>query len=274
MLTQTAFRESPGETGEALTNLSSADDLAAIAQDILNHPSLQVHEDKRVALNRPAYRIHRIGDKSPPDVDIPPKGRPPLDNDDSPFKAWPLYNSFTTEIKKRDKDSWPPANVILQDWHVWKILESGISKSNIHKYWPADFNNASLPHSRRKPKGRAAKVEDPTTGKLHYVAILGPNGSTKLHGDEGALDSWIVAKEEDAQVIDRQWFAGSECRIQTDEALSDQELTLGIKVSRYPADRLPSNTFTPVKKNRTSSGPKNAKTSKKVKEAGKAPGEF
>ena len=269
------FAETPphgtGETQEASSKLDS-DSLAAIAQDSLKHPSL--HEE-RVLLNRSSYKIHHTGDLLPPDVEIPSKGKPPLDSDDSPFKTWSLYNYFATEIDKRDKGSWPPPNVLLQDWHVWKVLESGISKSNMHKHWPADFNSVGVPYTRRKPKGRAAKVEDPKSGKLHYVVITGLNGSTKLHGDEGALDSWVVVKEEDAEVNPGgNWFMGSECRIQVDEALSDQELTLGVKMSRYPVDRLPSNTPTPVKKKRTSSGQKINKTSNKAKGSSKAPGEF
>lgn len=204
-----------------------------------------------VSISRPRYKIFRSGDQLPEDVVVAPKTRPALDSNNGPYKDWPMFNDSAMNIKKNDPASWPPKNVLLQDWHLWKILESGISKPNRHKFWPADFNTVGLPHPKRKPKGRAAKIQDPESHEWFYVLVASINGPYQLHGDEGGSEPYTFPKDEDA-AKDLKSSRGSKCRIQIDYIPSDTELLHGVKVSRYSLNQVPASVVVATPKRRKS----------------------
>ena len=204
------------------------------------HSTVNSIPPDHVELNRPSYSLYEPGDDLPLASDPPKKGRRAgLDTEDGPYRQWPLYNEHSS-ISKTEKTSWPPQGVLLQDWHVWKILESGISNVSCHKYWPGDFNAAGLPYADRKPKGRAAKVCAEDSGDLHYVVACGRSGKYQLHGDEGGHGIKTPSNENtEEEPFKTKWYNGTKCLIQQDFHPSDQELLRGINISRYPSGQVP-----------------------------------
>ena len=193
-----------------------------------------------VELNRPSYSLYEPGDDLPLAQEPAKKGRKAgLDTEDGPYRQWPLYNE-QSNISKSDKTSWPPQGVLLQDWHVWKIIDSGMSNAGCHKFWPGDFNFVGLPYADRKPRGRPAKVRAEDSGELHYIAISGRTGKYQLQGDEGEHGIKAPSNEDvEAEPSKTKLYPGTKCLIQLDFHPSDQELLRGINISRYPNGQAP-----------------------------------
>ena len=193
------------------------------------------------------YDIYKLGEAIPDPPAIEKGKRPTVDDENSPFKRWSLYSEFSLNIDKKDLSTWPPQYVILQDWHVWKVMDSGIPKATCHLYWPGDFNNNGMPYATRKQKGRAAKVQNNEVWRYVIVFGVGGNPTYQLHGDEGTRDLEVSPKESSA-TTDARWYAGARCLIQDDFAPSEEELLRGVKVSRYPKGRAPGHKVIPDKR--------------------------
>jgi hypothetical protein len=188
-------------------------------------------------LNRHKYRICA----GPNDVGEPgPKGKRSQDF----YNSWPLYNAFH-EIISGNRDTWPPENVLLQDWHIAKILAANISGKEYIRCWPGDFSskNAHSIRNGRLPRGRAAKIKSPTDGKFYYAVVF---GTYQLSGDEGGQVNGeipIVVEGSDAHQSStgerKKIGLGQLCEIQSDFTPDETELLNGVESLRFPNPRLP-----------------------------------
>ena len=184
---------------------------------------------KQVKLNRPEFALHIAGTAGGPPVEFA-RGK---SNVEANVAAWPMYQSYQ-KIVKTDESTWPPTNVVLQDWHVCKIIEAGITNKEKQQHWRGDFGAEGLPRSTRAPKGRAAKID--VNGKTHYVVI---GSFYQLHGDEGG-DLPFHKGDKYEKGNKTTLSPGDLCRVQEDYEPAKAELTGGTYEYRYPADEAPS----------------------------------
>ena len=178
-------------------------------------------------LNRVFFPLHIAGTPGGEEIEF---GRGKANPEDL-ADGWKLYWSYH-DIDKEDESTWPPANVLLQDWHIWKIAEAGLFVRDRQR-WKADFAAEGWVRLNRKPKGRAAKVREGST--YHYV-VLG--GTYQLHGDEGGLAPYHKADKYD-KGSKMKMSMGDECRIQDDFVPHKMELEGGTFMCRYPAGEAP-----------------------------------
>ena len=75
-----------------------------------------------VPLKRPEIQLHVTGTQGGQDLSVKP-GNVSLEDREC---EWPLYRSYHV-INKDDETTWPPKNVLLQDWHILVIMRVCLS---------------------------------------------------------------------------------------------------------------------------------------------------
>ena len=190
------------------------------------HPVI-LGDQAQAQLNRVSFPLHIAGTPGGDEIEF---GRGKAYPEDC-AENWKLYWSYH-DVDKSDESTWPPANVILQDWHILKIVEAGLFVKDRQR-WKADFAAEGWVRLNRKPKGRAAKIKDGTTN--HYV-VLG--GVYQLQGDEGGLFPYHKAERYD-KGSKVKVSLGDVCRIQDDFVPHKIELEGGTFMCRYPAGEAP-----------------------------------
>ena len=209
--------------------LKTNSELAATAQAALAVQKPRELSGPRLGLVRSSFSVYSRASELPADyVPTPDKSPPVLEGCNSPFNTWPLYNEFLSNIDRKDPSTWPPKNVLLQDWHIWKLLLAEVSFDSMKKNWPADFSRNGMPFANRKPRGCPAKIK--RDGIWYYIVTQ--NGY-QLFGDEGATQRWIVAKE---RRPDEKFAPGPRSLIQERYLPLPEELTGGIYKMRYPPE--------------------------------------
>ena len=191
-----------------------------------------VRGTSQVGFSRTGFNLHVTGTPGGMDVESGKRGG----LSESAFSTWHMYQDYQA-ISKTDESTWPPMNVVLQDWHIWKILEAGIPGKARGQRWKADFGTVGILRGGRTPRGRPAK-QAADDGKLHYVVVW---SFYQLQGDEGGDmpyhkgDGWDKGVGNKTALSD-----GDVCRIQDDFVPTKAELTHGIYEARYPAGEAPS----------------------------------
>ena len=210
--------KSIGKTSRNMVDLDSSEDKV-------------LHVSDHLPLNRHIYKIFGPGVATGKKLERAPHY---LESSNCPYHAWPLYNNFKP-ITKGDRNSWPPAFVNLQDWHVFKILQAGIPTKDCNTRWPADFLGTGRVSEHRNPKGRAAKMD--MNGVLYYVVL---SNNYQLSGDEGSQAVTLIPPiEGTAEKRKRDAFTmGQDCEVQNDFVPSTAELKDGTLISRLPKGAL------------------------------------
>ena len=187
----------------------------------------QINRPGHILLHRHIYAI--CGPGTPPGGEL--KGQGPgrvIETANCRYWQWPLYNDFK-EIRKDVKESWPPAFVNLQDWHILQICRADIAGRQCNSLWPADFKVKGIVHARRKPKGRAGKVM--YAGKFHYAVVC---DNYQLSGDEASQVVIQLPPNADAPANQPRTSIGTGqlCEVQEEFSPQLDELQYGMFTSR------------------------------------------
>ena len=203
---------------------------------IINHDEAeneQINVPGHILLNRHVYAI--CGPDVPPGKEIKGEGRTGVESTNCRYWRWPLYNDFK-EILKDSKESWPPAFVNLQDWHILQICRADIAYRQCCALWPGDFNSKGVIHTRRKPKGRAGKVM--YNGSRHYALVC---SDYQLSGDEAGQVVILLPPNTDAPAgpqLRTTIGIGQRCEVQQEFAPDLEELQYGMYTNRLSGDTL------------------------------------
>ena len=118
-------------------------------------------------LNRPKFPLWDKATTAPPESREMKSWKKYFEKGGNVYMEWPLYTQFH-RIETRSKSTWPPPNVLLQDWHIGEVLKAKLGVKACHTNWRGDFDCDGHVFEFRTPRGAACKVlgED---GKWHYA---------------------------------------------------------------------------------------------------------
>lgn len=192
-------------------------------------------------LRRPELQLFDLNTTAPPETRDERKWPKYVEKKSCAYMNWPLYNQYH-HIEGRSQVTWPPANVLLQDWHIAAILKAKIGVKTVREKWKADFDSNGHLITNRTPRGRAAKAQDENGTWFYEVTCT----NYQLSGDEGIRrddgpQSWMVGPLRGALKTGKRsdLERGQICEIQEDFKPTKAEIIFGTLEKRRPDQKLP-----------------------------------
>jgi hypothetical protein len=160
---------------------SNPDRLTEISELEYRHLSpVSFYQDSiSIMMNQSPERQTAPSPSQPPEeLDSPSTPSP-----DNPYPAgrenWPLVRTYEWSWDPADLNGFPPSNHILDDWLVWRIMNSSLKGPERFRRWPVNFQQKGYVDWHVNGIGRAAKVF--MDGEWKYAVV----GGVEMHGQEG-----------------------------------------------------------------------------------------